>query len=238
MNIAIILASGSGRRMGAGKNKTLLKLGGRPIIFYVLDVFDESSQINEIILTVGAGEEKVFEEIIKKYGFKKKIRVIVGGKERQDSGYNAIRFIDSEGEKKKNKGIVLFHNGANPFVKKKEIKSSIEAAKKYGAAVVGHRTKDTIRQVDGRGISLGVVDRSGLWNMQTPQAIKFPLAKKAFQKARKDNFLGTDDVSLVERLGKKVKIIEASEYNFKITTPLDMELARIVFKKIKDDLKK
>jgi 2-C-methyl-D-erythritol 4-phosphate cytidylyltransferase len=238
MNIAIILASGLGKRMGAGKNKTLLKLGGRPIIFYALNVFDKSGQINEIILTVGAGEEKVFKKIIEKYNFKKRIRVIVGGKERQDSGYNAINFIDSEKGKKKNNLIVLFHNGANPFVKREEIKSVIEATKKYGAAVVAHRTKDTIRQVDGRGISMGVIDRSGLWNMQTPQAIKFSLAKKAFQKAREDNFLGTDDVSLVERLGKKAKVIEASEYNFKITTPLDMELAKMVFKKNKDNPKK
>ena len=84
--------------------------------------------------------------------------------------------------------------------------------------------------MDKKGNSVGVIDRSNLWNMQTPQAIKFPLAVKAFLKAKADNFLGTDDVSLVERLGKKVKVIEASQNNFKVTTPLDLELARIILR--------
>jgi 2-C-methyl-D-erythritol 4-phosphate cytidylyltransferase len=96
---------------------------------------------------------------------------------------------------------------------------------------VAHKTKDTIREVNIHGISIQVLDRSKLWNMQTPQAIKFTLAKKAFQKANAENFLGTDDVSLVERLGGKVKIIEASKNNFKLTTPLDLELAKIILKK-------
>ncbi|MFZ5982274.1 MAG: IspD/TarI family cytidylyltransferase, partial [Patescibacteria group bacterium] len=108
---------------------------------------------------------------------------------------------------------------------------SIREAKRNGASVVAHRTKDTIRRVDKKGFSRGVIDRSDLWNMQTPQTIRFELAKEAFERARRDKFLGTDDVSLVERLGKKVKIIEASDDNFKVTTPRDLELAKIILKK-------
>lgn len=231
MNIAIILASGMGKRMKAGKNKTLLDLSGKPLIYYALEKFQKSKAINEIVLVVKDGEQKVFQRIIEKYAFKKVLAIIPGGKERQDSGHCGVRFI-KENIKKQKDLIVLFHNGANPFVTEDEIESVILNAKKNGASVVAHKTKDTIRKVNTKGISLGVIDRENLWNMQTPQAIKFPLAQKAFEKAKRDNFLGTDDVSLVEKLGKKVKIIEASENNFKVTTPLDLELAKIVLKNL------
>ena len=179
---------------------------------------------------VRESEEKYFNDIVKKYNFKKIIAVISGGEERQYSAHNGIQFIEDKFGKFK-KMIVLFHNGANPFVSQNEIKNVVTEAFKYGAAAVAHKTKDTIRRVNDANLSSGVIEREGLWNMQTPQAIEFSLAKRAFKKAQEDNFLGTDDVSLVERLDKKVKIIEASENNFKITTPLDLELARIVLRR-------
>jgi len=230
MNIAIILASGMGKRMGAGKNKTLLNLGNKPLIFYALENFEKSKVIDKIILVVKEEEKKVFQLIVEKYKLKKIEAIISGGKERQDSGYNGVIFVKENFKKLEKDSILIFHNGANPFVAQNEIKEVILNTKKFGASVVAHKTKDTIRQVDKNGNSIGVIDRSNLWNMQTPQAIKFPLAVKAFLKAKMDNFLGTDDVSLVERLGKKVKVIEASQNNFKITTPLDLELARIILR--------
>lgn len=230
MNIAIILASGVGKRMKAGKNKTLLELDNKPLIYYAIKNFEKSKLISKIVLVVREGEEKYFNDIVKKYNFKKIIAVISGGEERQYSAHNGIKFIEDKFGKFK-KMIVLFHNGANPFVSQNEIKNVVTEAFKYGAAAVAHKTKDTIRRVNDANLSSGVIEREGLWNMQTPQAIEFSLAKRAFKKAQEDNFLGTDDVSLVERLGKKVKIIEASENNFKITTPLDLELARIVLRR-------
>jgi len=230
MNIAIILASGMGKRMGAEKNKTLLNLGNKPLIFYTLENFEKSKAIDKIILVVREEEKKVFQRIVEKYKLKKIEAIISGGKERQDSGYNGVIFVKENFKKLEKDSILIFHNGANPFVAQNEIKEVILNTKKFGASVVAHKTKDTIRQVDKNGNSVGVIDRSNLWNMQTPQAIKFPLAVKAFLKAKADNFLGTDDVSLVERLGKKVKVIEASQNNFKVTTPLDLELARIILR--------
>lgn len=231
MNIAIILASGTGSRMGAGKNKTLLKLANKPLIYYSISNFQKSALINKIILVVKDGEKEIFEKIVKKYNLKKVKAVIIGGPERQDSAQNGVEFI-GKNFKEINNAIILFHNGANPFVTKNEIEAVINSANKFGAAVVAHKTKDTIRKVDKKDFSIGVVERHNLWNMQTPQAIKLTLALKAFRQAKQDNFLGTDDVSLVERLGKKVKIVEASINNFKITTPLDFELAKIILKKI------
>ena len=230
MNIAIILASGVGKRRKAGKNKTLLELDNKPLIYYAIKNFEKSKLISKIVLVVRESEEKYFNDIVKKYNFKKIIAVISGGEERQYSAHNGIKFIEDKFGKFK-KMIVLFHNGANPFVSQNEIKNVVTEALKYGAAAVAHKTKDTIRRVNDANLSSGVIEREGLWNMQTPQAIEFSLAKRAFKKSQEDNFLGTDDVSLVERLGKKVKIIEASENNFKITTPLDLELARIVLRR-------
>ena len=231
MNIAIVLASGVGQRMRAGKNKTLITLGGKPLICHALENFQKAQLIDKIILVVKAGEEKIFTRILAKHPAKKVTAIIVGGRERQDSAYNGVRFVQ-ENFKNLKDAVVLFHNGANPFVTQIEIQAVIEAAQKNGAAVVAHKTKDTIRQVDKKMFSLGVVERSNLWNMQTPQVIRFPLALKAFSQASQDNFLGTDDVFLVERLGKKVQIIEASENNFKVTTPIDLELAKIIWRKL------
>ncbi len=231
MNIGIILASGIGKRMGAGKNKTLVTLGGKPIIFYALSVFEKSKDIDGVVLVVGEKEKSTFRQIVKKYRFRKVQGIISGGKERQDSSYAGIDFIDNFFDKK-NKGgmILLFHNGANPFVTPAEINLCIVETKKRGACAVAHKTKDTIREVNSHGLSVQVLDRSKLWNMQTPQAIQLALAIRAFRKASMDNFLGTDDVSLVERLGKKVKIVEAAKNNFKLTTPLDLELAKLILK--------
>jgi len=231
-NIAIILASGIGKRMGAGKNKVLLSLGGRPLVLHTLKAFEKCKDISGILIVIRKEEIGLAENIVKKYKIKKVIGIIEGGKERQFSGLNAVLHLNGI-LRNKNKSVVLFHNGANPFVTSEEITNSIINAKKYGASVVAHPTKDTIKEANKNGMVVKTLDRSKLWNMQTPQTIKFPLAYEAFTKASRDNFIGTDDVSLVERLGKKVKIIEASENNFKITTPLDLELAEIIIKNFK-----
>lgn len=232
MNIAVILASGIGKRMGAGKNKTLLSLEGKPLIYWTLKSFEKCKDIGGMLVVIRKEEIELAKNIVRKYKIKKVIGIIEGGKERQFSGLNAVLYLNKT-IKDKTKTIVLFHNGANPFVISEEISEVIVNAKKYGASAVAHPTKDTIKKVDKNGLVVETLDRSKLWNMQTPQAIKFSLAFKAFTKAEKDNFIGTDDVSLVERLGKKVKIIEGSKYNFKITTPFDLELAKIIIKGIK-----
>ena len=232
MNIGVILASGIGKRMRAGKNKVLLELGGKPLVFHALKAFEKCKDVNGILIVIRSEEIELAKKIVKKYKIKKIIGVIEGGKERQFSGLNAVLYLNSI-LKGRSGAVVLFHNGANPFVISEEISESIKNAKKYGAAAVAHPAKDTIKEVDKNGLVIRTIERSKLWNMQTPQAIKFLLAYQAFTKADEDNFIGTDDVSLVERMGKKVKIIKASENNFKITTPKDLALAKIIIKGIK-----
>lgn len=230
MNIAIILASGMGKRMGTKKNKMLLELGGKPLIFYAIDNFERSTYVDKIILVVREDELDTMRDIVEKYRFIKVVHITCGREERQHSGHNGVRCVEKNFENGDDI-ILLFHNGANPFVTNEEIGRVIVCACEHGAAVVAHKTKDTIRRVDLEGLSRGVVDRSDLWNMQTPQAMQFVLARDAFNVAHNDNFLGTDDVSLVERLGKKVMIVEASDNNFKVTTPIDLALAEVILQR-------
>jgi 2-C-methyl-D-erythritol 4-phosphate cytidylyltransferase len=229
MNIAIILAAGMGKRMNAGKNKVFLNLGKKPIIFYTISAFEKNSDVKKIVIVTKKEEIAYFQKLSRKYNFNKIRAVIAGGKERQDSAHNALKYLEKEFGKNK-KTVVIFHNGANPFVTNQEISQSIKEATKHGACVIANPTKDTVKEVDKKGLVTRTLERKKLWSMQTPQTIQFDLALKAFSKASRDNFLGTDDVSLVERLGKKVKVIEGSSNNFKITTPLDMELAKIIIR--------
>ena len=229
MNIAIILASGQGKRMGAGKNKVLLRLDNKPLIFHTLTAYQKSPEIDKIIVTGREEEIPLLRAIVKKYSLDKVTDFVIGGIERQDSGYNALVYLRGKISEPK-KTFVLFHNGANPFVTLTEISATLESAKKHGACAVAHPTKDTIKEVAENGLVVKTLDRSRLKNMQTPQTIRFDLAWSAFDSAIKAGYVGTDDVSLVERIGKKVKVIEGSLNNFKITTPLDLALAKIILR--------
>ena len=227
-NTVLILASGMGKRMKAGKNKVFLEINQKPILYYTIKNFELSSVIQNIVLVLKQEEVDFVRKLIKKYDFKKVKDVIIGGKERQDSSYNGLNFVHKNYNTKD--AIIVFHNGANPFVTQSEIENVISEASKFGAAVVAHKTKDTIRKVDSDSFSGGIIEREKLWNMQTPQAIQLNLAKKSFDYAFENNFVATDDCSMVENYGVSVKIIEASENNFKITTPLDLKLAKVILR--------
>jgi len=233
MNIVIILASGLGRRMKRDKNKVFLTINRKPIIWYAVEAFERSKKIDSIIITSKQGDLKSMQELVKKYKWKKVRGIIKGGRERQDSAYAGLKFAFQKKSLKKD-DVLIFHNGANPFVTSAEINAVIEAAKNYGAAAVAHPTKDTIKEVNEKMEVKQTLDRSKLWNMQTPQAIIAPLALRAFEWAEKEKFIGTDDISLVEKIGKKTVVVLASENNFKITNPLDLALAKIIIKKQKD----
>lgn len=235
IHVAVVLASGKGRRMGTVKNKVFLTVGRKPLLFYALNAFEKNAFIKKIVIVARDEERSAIRKIIRVSGFKKVVDIITGGDERQISALNSLQYLAKKLDKKTNP-IVLFHNGANPFVSQEEINQCIIIAKEYGACAVARPTKDTIKEVTRSGTVTRTLDRKKLWNIQTPQAIRFRLAYKAFQYAQEKKFIGTDDVSLVERLGKKVKILPGSPYNFKITDPIDLELARLIFRKFKKSL--
>ncbi len=218
----IILAAGSGKRMMADKNKILLDLGDRPIIAHTIAKFYNHPRVRKIILAIREEDRVQIDSIIDACGFEDIVRVI-GGAERQDSIYNCMGVLSDDTH------ILLIHDGARPFVDEDTITRSILETIECGATCVGVPSKDTVKIVDQEGIILDTPDRSQVWCAQTPQTFSFDLIREAHIKARQEAFLGTDDASLVERYGYKVKMIMGSYMNNKITTPEDIRQARYIF---------
>ncbi len=223
MAIAIITAAGTGKRMNHTTNKILLSLADKPIIYWTIKAFDDCKSINDIVVVVNRGDKIEITNIIKKSNFKKVRTIVEGGERRQESVHNGLNAIDANDD-----DIILIHNGANPFVSEKLIEDVIKAADEFGAAGPANPARDTIKEVDKDNFVVKTLDRSKLRNMQTPQAIKYSVAKKAFQQAVKDGFYGTDDLALVERLGERVKIVKNEAENIKITYPLDLKFANLL----------
>ena len=203
MNTAIIVGAGKGKRMDAKVNKILLSLSEKPIIYHTTKIFEDSYLIDNIILVINKDDEEEIKNLVKKYNFKKIKKIVYGGEKRQDSVYNGIKAI----EKAENEDIILIHNAVNPFLTETIINKLIEETKIHGAAVVAIKAKDTIKEADKDNFVTKTLDRSKLWQMQTPQVMQYGLAIKAFEQAYRDNFYSTDDVSLIERLGEKVNIV-------------------------------
>ena len=222
MNYAIIVAAGKGKRMNSKVNKILLLLDEKPILYHSIKPFEKSALIDKIFLIAGKEDVVDLGGVVRAGGFKK-VEIVEGGEERQDSVYNGLRALDAKDE-----DIVLIHNGVNPFVSSELISKVVDGVKIYGACAVAYRAKDTIKEVDEEGFVLRTLDRNRLWQMQTPQAAKYKLLVRAFVKAYNDGYYGTDDVELIERIGERVKVIECDRENFKITQPADLENAKLL----------
>ena len=217
----IILAAGSGKRMMADKNKILLDLGDRPIIAHTIARFYDHPMVRKIILAIREEDEDQIDSIIATYGFNDIVKV-VGGAERQDSIYNCMGVLSDDTH------ILLIHDGARPFVDEDIITRSILETIECGATCVGVPSKDTVKIVDQEGLVIDTPDRSQVWCAQTPQTFSFDLIREAHTRARQESFLGTDDASLVERYGHKVKMIMGSYMNNKIQTHEDIKQARYI----------
>lgn len=222
--MAVVLAGGSGSRMGAACKKQYLTLAGRPLLYYALKAFQESRA--DGIVLVSNEEAYCRTEIIERYGLDKVKKVVPGGAERMDSAYAGLRAAAGC-------DIVLIHDGARPFLTQAMIEASIAAAKEYGACVVGMPAKDTVKIADGDGFVRETPDRGMVWQAQTPQAFSYPLILKAYEAVTAERPDGvTDDASVAERgCPAKVKLIFGSYENIKITTPEDMALAEVLLAK-------
>ncbi|KAB2445113.1 2-C-methyl-D-erythritol 4-phosphate cytidylyltransferase [Bacillus luti] len=217
MYTLIIPAAGQGKRMGAGKNKLFLLINEVPIIVHTLRAFEKDKACKSIVMAINEEERPYFEELMQKYPVEKTVQFIQGGAERQDSVYNAIQYT-SDVE------YVLVHDGARPFVTNKVIQDVLTATEKYGASICAVSVKDTVKKVE-QGVVVETVERSQLKAVQTPQGFSVPLLLEAHRSAKQSCYLGTDDASLVERIGKPVGVVEGSYYNIKVTTPEDLLIA-------------
>lgn len=220
-NIAIIVGAGKGRRID-NEDKIFLNLDKKPILAHAIFPFEKCNSIDDIILVVRKNKINLAKNIIHKYKFKKVKDIVSGGKERQDSVYNALHNID-KGD------YVLIHDAARPLVKKQLIEDIIYAAKKYGAAIPAVPLKDTIKT--GDKFVEKTLERDVLYLVHTPQAFEYKILKKAHEFAKKTEYYGTDDASLVERLGYRIKIIPSYFESIKITTQSDLVIAETLLKK-------
>lgn len=221
----IIAAAGMSNRMGSKINKQFIAIDNKPILVHTIEKFEQSKYIDEIII-VSKEEEVDYcrKEIVRKYGFNKVSKIIRGGKERQDSIYNGLMALNE------NTDIVLTHDGARPFVKKEHIEDGIKGVIEHGACVVGVPVKDTIKVVSDTAVVHHTPKRSLLWAAQTPQCFWTYLIKKGYEHAMNEGIVGTDDSSLVEKMGHEIKMIMGSYDNIKITTPEDVIIAESLSK--------
>ena len=216
MNGVIIVAAGSGSRMNTNINKQFIKLNDKEIIAHTIEKFYNNKNINDIVIVIKEDEAKFFKkEILDKYRFKN-IKIAYGGKERQDSVYSGIKLLD------KNCKYVLIHDGARPFVDEDIINRSLDEVKAFKSIVVGVPVKDTIKVVNNNNSVVDTPNRSTLWSVQTPQTFDYNIIKRAYEDAFDNNFYGTDDAMLVERIGYTIKMIYGSYNNIKVTTPEDI----------------
>lgn len=219
----IIVSAGKGHRFMKGKKKQFYLLADKPILAHTLDKFENCPLIHSILLVVGQEDmDYCLKEIIEKYQYRKISQIVPGGKRRQESVKNGIDFLSKETD------IVVIHDGVRPFVTKEMIEESIRSAVKFQAVVMAMPVKETVKMVQRDGTVLKTLDRDSLWQIQTPQTFQVNVIKEAHYRAIEDGFIGTDDASLVERLGVKVRILPGSYTNIKITTPEDLMLAHLI----------
>jgi 2-C-methyl-D-erythritol 4-phosphate cytidylyltransferase len=223
---AIIAAAGLGTRMKLDTPKTYLKLAGKPILIHTLEVFEKVPEVKEVLVVVHPEDMEFCQEaVIDAYPLKKVLRLVPGGKERQDSVYNALKVLKKEAT---DLDVILVHDGVRPLVEPARVSKVVVAARRHGGAILGIPCQDTLKRVNSRGVVVDTVDRAELWQVQTPQAFQSALLWRAFQKAMERGFYATDEAALVEALGETVVIVPGTCLNLKITTPDDLKMAEAI----------
>ena len=229
----VILAAGRGERMGAPVNKAFLPLGDRPLLLHSIGTFEATTAVNAYIV-VAAPEEMAFcRALLAPYGLQKLVAVVPGGLSRQASAAAGVQALSEEF------GLVAVHDAARPLLSVELLEGAVKRAAAAGcpdllvghpgaAVVVAVPVKDTVKMVDSSGIVRETPVRDGLWIAQTPQVFQRDLLLRAYAEAERDGFSGTDDASLVERLGVPVEVYRGSYDNFKVTTPEDLRIAQAI----------
>ena len=232
---AIVLSAGQGKRMGTSVQKQYIELQGKPIIYYTLAVFQKSEIIDDIILVVGKEQLKyVQEEIVRKYHFTKVKTVVEGGHERYASVWQGLkaREYDKYYENIQD-GYVFIHDGARPFVDEEMLERAYDTVRKYKACVAGVPSKDTIKLINEEQFAVTTPEREYVWAVQTPQVFEKTLIFEAYARLMEEECVHvTDDAMVVEQMMHlPVKLFEGSYENIKITTPEDLDIARIFLSK-------
>ena len=214
---AIIPTAGSGTRLKSKTIKSLIKINGKPLFVFCLEIFEKSA-VESVILVVPKAFLKEFERHVKKYRLKKVKTIVPGGPTRSQSVKNGLAALDFDTK------IVMVHDGVRPLVTVAMINRSIQLCQRHKAVIVAVPVKPTIKSVNTKSLTVKkTLPREELWEVQTPQTFDKDLLKKAHAQSQKDS---TDDALLVERLGKKIKVLPGDYQNIKVTTKEDLEILK------------
>lgn len=219
----IIPAAGSGKRFLAGIPKQFHKINGIEILVHTILKFQKAKKVNKIIVAVNKDFIGKVENLVKKYRLNKVVKLVEGGKERQDSVYSALKSIKAEPS-----DLICVHDAVRPLISSKEIDELIEFASKKKSVIAAKKAIDTVKT--GSNFVEDTLDREKIWLVETPQIFTYKILNEAFEKAYEDEFYGTDESSLVERLGVKVYFYQVKGENRKITLKEDLSFARIFLK--------
>ncbi len=215
--IVLIPAGGKGSRSGFSKPKQFIKVNGKELIVFSLETFQKSRLINEIIISADKSFFPLLEKLKLKYRLTKIKQIVEGGKERQDSVYNALSSASAEPD-----DLIIVHDAARPLLPLGVLKEAIKTAELKGNSVVCVRGSNTL--IRGRNYVNEYISRENVLYVQTPQIFMYRDLMKAMKKAYNENFYGTDESMLIKRIGRKVNITEGSNFNFKVTTKEDFKL--------------
>ena len=213
---AIIVAAGKGTRMGPQVDKLFLELNGCPIVAHTWRRFDEAGCIGEILLVVRDGMQAAFAALAEQYRFKKRFRLVAGGKERQDSVWNGLEALSPGAE------IVAIQDAARPCTSHALIEATVAAAREIGAAVAAQHVTDTVKESRDGILIERTLNRSRLWTVQTPQTFRVDIIRRALSAVREKGLLVTDDTAACELIGQPVQLVLSTEPNPKVTRPEDL----------------
>jgi 2-C-methyl-D-erythritol 4-phosphate cytidylyltransferase len=217
---AILVAAGSGRRLKSKTRKAFVPLAGKPLFQWSLQVLERSAWVGEITLVVHAGDVVRLGAWVREH---RKVRVVEGGEERQDSVQEGLRALQGSWP------VILVHDAARPFASQELVQACVESALKRGSGIAAVPVKDSIKRL--RQGKVSGLPRHELWAAQTPQAIRREWLEAAYAWAAKKRFLATDEAGLLEAFGKPVTLVESSDDNFKVTTPVDLKMAGLIAKR-------
>ncbi len=220
-NIAIITAGGIGKRLIGHTKKQFIKIKGRPLLFWTLDKFVFNEEIDDIIITLPQDEIDVYSKLIMEEYPKKRIKIIPGGKQRQDSVYNSLLACPED------TGYVLIHDAVRPFITKNEISQLLTLIKEKNAVIPVSKIKNTIKKIEN-GRVVNTVPRDNLVSALTPQVFSYKLILECHQKAKNEKLYFTDDAAILEYFGYDVWTLECGEHNFKITDSYDMKITKYI----------
>ncbi len=226
---ALIAAGGRGTRMSGDRKKQLLALASKPILVHTIERFQACREVDLVVLIAPGEDAAEVGSLVASYSLTKVCAVVPGGPERGDSVWNGMKAFDEHPV-----DLVIVHDAVRPFVDRALIRAVLAAAAEHGAALAAVPSKETVKVAEGTMDVALTPARETVWMAQTPQAFRAGLLRRAYEKARADGYAGTDDAALVERIGERVRLVNGSYDNIKITTDADLELAGLIARRWRD----